>query len=197
MAKKRSITKLTKEMTKEQFEKFCQDLAIDYSETDYEYARLFYCNKLNISSTCYYRCLEYAVINNLVDDVVVAGIMYKSAYNQNAYFKKKEEEKGIISDVKAGGTSLAKYNRLYEERCMLIANTFTDQEVDDIAEEFATKKRMSKYKLAQKYDVSTRVIDYILERACKDKRIDPLTSAEVMNRGRIIKKRKALKFKDA
>ena len=196
--KKRSIRQLAKEMTLKEYEDFCLELATEYADTDYEFAKSYFCTKYNISQACYYKCLEYAVVNNLVDDIAVTGIMHKSAYNQNAYFKKKEEEEGNVTDKRIGGTSLAKYNRLYEERCILITNSFSEDEVDEIATAYAIEKRSSKYKLSVKYEVSTRVIDYSIERALKEDRLSPEIRAAVrLKLEKETKKTRPIKFKEA
>ena len=153
--KKRSYNALKNELeTTERFNDFAAEVANKYATTDLEYARKHICEDYGITSTCYYKLLEYAVVECLVDDVTVVNIMGKSANNQALYYEG------------SGGTSVAKYNRLYDARCKKIASKMPLSLVCELAKSFASgAKGTSKYRLACDNEISTRVIDYVLEMA--------------------------------
>lgn len=193
--KKRSLRNLLKEMTRQEFERFCSTLAEEYARTDYEYARKFFCNKYNITQACYYKCLEYAVVHNLVDDFNFSEIMHKSAYNQNAYYLNKMAREGKEIEKDLNISSIAKYNRLFEERCKFIANSWTLEMVDEIATKYANERKSSKYQLSIKNKVSPRVIDYVIERAVREKRISPQIIVSIIQRDQRTAKRNDTNFK--
>ena len=164
MGNMRNWTTLKKSRTEEELNEFCKRLALKYANSEHGYARSYFSEKYQITNSCYYKALEYAVVKNLVDDVTFAKMMNKSVANQNGHYKG------------AGKTSLSKYNRLYNERCKYIAYSLPEDKVRDIASDFTEKDGdkyiFSKYDLANCYEIAVRTEEFILLRAIVDNIID-------------------------
>ena len=165
--KRRSFTNLKKEMSLEQLNNFCKELAEEYATSDYEFARKFFCEKYSLTQSCYYKVLEYAVVNNLISDLTLADIMHKSATNQSTYYDG------------SGATSVAKYNRLYNKRCENIAAAFSEEKIRDIADDFLLK---SKYRVSIKHEISTKTVDFAIMRAVSENIVDDRTVAALESR---------------
>ena len=176
---RRSFSSLKKTLTLEEFEAFCKKITEEYAETGFDYARKFFCERYNITSPCYYRVMEYAVVNNLVEDLTITEIMQKSAFNQNLYYDG------------SGGTSLAKYNRLYDERCKNIAMEMNSEYVKNLVDEFIMNKRLTKYRLSCKYEIHTKTLDYVFEKAIEENLIDDDTKNALEDK--LLSKEKGIK----
>ena len=167
---KRTFSILKGEKTEIEFENFCATLAERYANSDLDYARAYFCNEYNISQSCYYKCLEYAVVHYLIDDVTFAKMEAKAAANQNRHFSG------------AGGTSLAKYKRLYGERCKEIASSLPEKTIKDIAEDFGYEPDINKYSFSQMYDIPQLAVDFALEKAIVENIVDDETVAFIEKR---------------
>lgn len=154
--KKRSFTQLQKTMSYNEFCKFCKKVTEEYAKSEAQFARTYFCEQYNISASCYYKVLEYAVVTNLVEDAIVTKMMNKAVTNQTLH------KEG------AGGSSLAKYSRMYEQRCEYIATTFPEDEVKKLAIDFADNTNISKEDFASSYGIARKVLELILERAIEN-----------------------------
>jgi len=163
MERKRSFTKLKKTMTYDEFNKLCKKITEEYANTEAQFARSYYCETYNISVSCYYKVLEYAVVTNLVEDVVVTKMMNKAISNQNLH------KNG------AGGSSIAKYARMYKKRCEHIAMTFPENEVKKFATEYGDNPDISKQDFASSYGVARKVLELLLVRAIEENIADDRT----------------------
>lgn len=163
MEKKRSFTQLKKSMTIDKFNKFCKKITEEYAKSEPHFARTYFTEHYNISTNCYYKLLEHAVVTNLVEDVVVSKMMNKAIKNQTAH------------NESAGATSVAKYARMYDQRCKYIANAFTDKEVIKVATDFGDNPDISKSDLASSYGVTRKVFELVLVRAIEENIADDRT----------------------
>jgi len=168
--RKRSFTQLKKNMSYEEFNKFCKRLTEEYAKSDAQFARTYFCEHYNISTSCYYKVLEHAVVTNLVEDIVVSKMMNKAVANQN------------LHKSGAGGSSLAKYARMYDQRCKYIANTFPKGEVEKFAIDFADNPDISKGDLAAAYGIARKVAELILVRAVEENIADDRTVIAIEER---------------
>lgn len=78
------------------FDEFCGRLAEEYANTGYEFARSYFCNKEQISPSCYYQCLYRAITNNLVIDSTVQRMELKATENETrhaGFFTKRTQRK--------------------------------------------------------------------------------------------------------
>lgn len=175
MEKKMSFKQLEKSLvTYDKFNKFCKKIAEEYANSEAQFARTYFTQHYNISVKCYYAVLEHAVVTNLVEDTVVIKMMNKSVSNQNLH------KNG------AGGSSIAKYARMYDQRCKFIANSFTDKEIKRMAIDFGDNPDISKADLAASYGISRKVLELVLIRAIEeniadDKTVDAIERRSINN----------------
>ena len=171
MAKRSSFKALKKSKSSEEFYGFCKTLAEEYAGSDYEFARKHFCQKYEITQNCYYKVLEEAVVKDLIDDMTIMCIMRKSSHNQDLYFEG------------SGGISMAKYIRLYDERCRYIANILPTETLEEIAKDFASgKKKTGIYWLSVKYEIPQKAIEYALYTAIGESVLDQETEQKVSDR---------------
>lgn len=154
--KKRSFSQLKKTMNYNEFCNFCKKITEQYANSEAQFARSYFTENYNISEACYYKILEYAVVTNLVEDVIVSKMMNKAVANQNMHSKG------------AGGSSIAKYARMYTQRCEYIAAAFSEENVKKLAMDFADNPDISKEDFAASYGVARKVIEIVLERAIEN-----------------------------
>lgn len=174
MEKKRSFTQLKKSMSCNEFNKFCKKLTEEYANSETQFARTYFTKYYNISVDCYYKVLEHAVVTNLVEDIVVTKMMNKAVANQNLH------KNG------AGGSSIAKYARMYDQRCKFIANSFTDKEIKRMAIDFGDNPDINKADLAASYGIARKVLELVLVRAIEeniadDKTVDAIERRSINN----------------
>lgn len=154
--KKRSFIQLKKLMRYDEFCKFCKKVTEEYANSEAQFARSYFTENYNVSENCYYKILEYAVVTNLVEDVIVNKMMNKAVANQN------------LHSQGAGGSSIAKYARMYTQRCEYIAASFSEEEVKKIAIDFADNPDISKEDFATSCGIARKVLEIILERAIEN-----------------------------
>lgn len=160
---KRNFTKLRNSMPFTEFDKFCKKVTTQYADSEPQYARTHFCKSYEITVSCFYKVLEYAVVQNLVDDETVRKMMQKAMQNQNLH------KNG------AGSSSVIKYARMYTKRYKYIAETMSVEEVRTLAIDFGDNPDITKAEFASAYGVSTKVIDYCLKRAIIEKIADDRT----------------------
>ena len=168
--KKRSFTQLKKQMSFKEFCDFCKSVTEDYANSEMHFARSYFCNNHNISPSCFYRVLEYAVITNLVDEITFSKMLDKAKANQKAH-----------SD-KAGGSSDVKFARMYTERCKFIATSIETSEVENLAKLYAHKYDLSKSEIAWNAGIPVKVLDYVLLRAIEECIVDDALFAAIEKR---------------
>ena len=156
MDKRRSFKELKNDCSYEGFCNFCKDVAERYATSEIEFARSYYCKTLNISESCFYKVLEFAVVMNLVSDKTFEKMRDKAVKNQKAHAPN------------AGITTLEKYGKMFEQRCQFIAYAIQVEEVRKFALEYIEKSTTPKKDLAEKYGYSPRVADILLIRSVEE-----------------------------
>lgn len=156
MDKRRSFTKLKNDCSYEGFCNFCKDVAERYANSEIEFARSYYCKTLNISESCFYKVLEFAVVMNLVSDKCFEKMKEKAVKNQK------------VHAPNAGITTLEKYGKMYEQRCQFIACAVQIEDIRKFALEYIEKSTTPKIQLAEKYGYSSRVADILLIRSVEE-----------------------------
>lgn len=150
---KRNFTQLRKSMDQERFASFCKKIATEYAKSEAKFARTYFTNAYNITGSCYDKVMEYAVVENLVEEVIVIKMMNKAIANQK------------LHGSNDGTTTRAKYARMYAKRCENIAKTFEKEEIKNIATDFAKSPSMTKRDFAASCGISRKVLELLLERA--------------------------------
>ena len=170
MDKKRSFTQIKKTMQLSEFEAFCKKLTEEYANSDAQFSRSYFCNRYNISESCYYKVMEFAVVMDLVSDSIVSKMLNKSMANQNLHL------------AGAGGSSIAKYARMYSARCEYIALSFIDDEVRKIAKDFVDNPDIPKQEIATMHGISKKVLDLLLVRGIEQCIVDDETVNKIEER---------------
>lgn len=176
--KKRNFEELRKSMSLKEFNKFCKKVTEEYANSEPQFARTYFCETYRITISCFYKILEYAVVENLVDDIVVQRMIKKAMTNQNAH------KNG------AGYSSIIKYTRMYQKRkrniaiapYKKIAREMSVETVRTIAVDFGDNPDITKKEFASAYGVHTKVIDFCLERAIEDNIADDKTVVAIEKR---------------
>lgn len=161
--RKRSFEQLKKSMLYNEFNNFCKKMTEEYANSEAQFARTYYTTKYNISISCYYKIIEYAIVTNLVNDAVVSKAMNKAVENQK------------LHNRNAGCRSIIKYSKMYSQRCEHIAISYTNDEIRKIATNFADNPDISKEDLAASYGISRKVFELVLIRAIEDNIVEDAT----------------------
>lgn len=151
--KGRNYSYLKKHMLPEEFKSFCTRIANQYGNSEQHFSYSYFCEKENIKKSCFYRIIEEAVVKNWVSEETVNKIEAKAFLNQKTHAQN------------AGESTLGRYARLRKKRNAYIISTYSNTEVEVIAKDFAENSEMSKKEFAQKYGISTVVLDALLKKA--------------------------------
>lgn len=144
----RTFTILKKQMDQEKFNDFCVTIVLEYANSPALYAAKYFCNRYDITKSCYQKIKDYVVVNNLINDTIVQLMIQKSIKNQMANCEK------------AGSSTIIKYERLMEER--------EKNKCKRIAELFAYNPTKSKKELASMMGITTREVDTLLLKAIEE-----------------------------
>lgn len=151
--KKRSFMQLRKGMDEEHLADFCKKVATEYAKSEAQFARTYFTNANDITVSCFDKVMEYAIVENLVEEVIVIKMMNKAIANQK------------LHGSNDGITTRAKYARMYAKRCENIAKTFAKEEIRNIATDFAKSPSMTKRDFAASCGIARKVLELLLERA--------------------------------
>lgn len=151
--KRRNYSYLKKNISSTEFKDFCRKIANQYANSEGHFSYSYFCEKENITKSCFYRVIEEAVIMNWVSEDTVNKIEAKSIFNQKYHAQN------------AGGTTLRKYAELRKKRNKYIISLYSNEEIKNIAKEFAENFEVTKKDFAKKYDISIVVLDTLLRKA--------------------------------
>ena len=143
--KRRNYSELEKTRNRKQMRAFVREVAEFYANTDNEISKPYITNYYQITDSCYYKILEYAVIWGVVDDVIVKRMEEKTSYNAQLH----------------SGTSYRtenKYSELRKLRREYAEFPFTKKEAKEITHLFVEEK-VSKEDLARKFCTTRSKID--------------------------------------
>lgn len=168
--KKRSFRDLSKSMTTIEIDNFCKRIAESYANSEAKFARTYFTEHEDISMSCFYKVLERAVILNLVSEKTVDKMERKAELNQLSHAKG------------AGMTTREKYSMLRKKRNEYIIFLYSDEEIKEIATDFANNRQITKIEFAEKYDVSIKVLDTLLKKAITENIVDDEIFAKIEER---------------
>ena len=143
--KRRNYSELEKTRNRKQMRAFVREVAEFYANTDNGISKPYITNYYQITDSCYYKILEYAVIWGVVDDVIVKRMEEKTSYNAQLH----------------SGTSYRtenKYSELRKLRREYAEFPFTKKEAKEITHLFVEEK-ISKEDLARKFCTTRSKID--------------------------------------
>ena len=143
--KRKNYSELEKTRNRRQMRAYVREVAEFYANTDNEISKPYITNYYQITDSCYYKILEYAVIWGVVDDVIVKRMEEKTSYNAQLH----------------SGTSYRtenKYSELRKLRREYAEFPFTKKEAKEITHLFVEEK-VSKEDLARKFCTTRSKID--------------------------------------
>ena len=143
--KRKNYSELEKTRNRRQMRAYVREVAEFYANTDNGISKPYITNYYQITDSCYYKILEYAVIWGVVDDVIVKRIKEKTSYNAQLHY----------------GTSYRtenKYSELRKLRREYAEFPFTKKEAKEITHLFVEEK-VSKEDLARKFCTTRSKID--------------------------------------
>ena len=79
--KRKNYSELEKTRNRRQMRAYVREVAEFYANTDNGISKPYITNYYQITDSCYYKILEYAVIWGVVDDVIVKRMEEKTSYN--------------------------------------------------------------------------------------------------------------------
>ena len=166
----RNFTNLKKNMSIEQLDKFCKNLSEEYARTPYCVSRSHFCNTYNITTSCYERVKEYAIVNCLVSDLTVEQMRDKAVANQQFHSQY------------AGTSTWEKFERLIEERNENMIKNIAKR----YATEFAYNPDISKEDLAVSHGMTLNSYEKCLvmaieENIADDKTVDAMEERSYKN----------------
>ena len=143
--KRKNYSELEKTRNRRQMRAYVREVAEFYANTDNGISKPYITNYYQITDSCYYKILEYAVIWGVVDDVIVKRMEEKTSYNAQLH----------------SGTSYRtenKYSELRKLRREYAEFPFTKKEAKEITHLFVEEK-ISKEDLARKFCTTRSKID--------------------------------------
>ena len=143
--KRKNYSELEKTRNRRQMRAFVREVAEFYANKDKGISKPYITNYYQITDSCYYKILEYAVIWGVVDDVIVKRMEEKTSYNAQLH----------------SGTSYRtenKYSELRKLRREYAEFPFTKKEAKEITHLFVEEK-ISKEDLARKFCTTRSKID--------------------------------------
>ena len=165
----RNITYLRKTLSLGDLYRLAKNLATDYANSVPEHSRSILMNKYNLTESAYYHLLEMAVTHYLVSDKTVQQMREKTLVNQSAHGNN-------------GDKSNTKYDVLEVRRREYSAIKKAD--IQHIAEYFANHPELSKKSVSMTFSfTSSKVLDQILLRACKELIVSDETFEKIKKRG--------------
>ena len=174
MNKKRTYKQLTKSMNLNDFNRLCKKVAEQYATSEERFSISYFSDMFNITKSAANNMIEYAIVNDLIEDYIVFKIRDKAVANQR------------LKCRGAGSSSEVKYARLYARRCKNIASLMPEKYVKEITLDFALNREVTKQTIATYYGISTKTLDFVLVRAIEkniadDTTVDMIEARSIMN----------------
>lgn len=143
--KRRNYSELEKTRNRKQMRAFVREVAEFYANTDNGISKPYITNYYQITDSCYYKILEYAVIWGVVDDVIVKRMEEKTCFNARLH-------SGSCYRTESKYAELRNLRKEYKRF------PFTKKEAKEITIAFA-KKKLTKAELAEKFCTTKSKID--------------------------------------
>ncbi len=165
----RNSKQLRKTMSLSELYRLSKNVATDYANSVPERARSILMEKYNITESTYYYLLEMAITHHLVSDKTVQMIREKILVNQSTHGNH-------------GNSSTNKYNLLEARRKDYSA--FKKSDIRYIAKYFAEHPEISKKSVSMTFSfTSSKILDQVLLRACKELIISDAIFEKIKRRG--------------
>jgi hypothetical protein len=143
--KRKNYSELEKTRNRRQMRAYVREVAEFYANTDNGISKPYITNYYQITDSCYYKILEYAVIWGVVDDVIVKRMEEKTSYNAQLHSGTSYRTENKYSELK-------KLRREYAEF------PFSRKEAKEITHLFI-EERINKENLARKFCTTKSKID--------------------------------------
>lgn len=143
--KRKNFTEISKTKNRRQIRAFVRQVAEFYANTDNGISKPYITNYYQITDSCYYKVLEYAVIWGVVNDTIVKRMEEKTCYNARLHSGTSYRTENKYSELK-------KLRREYAEF------PFSRKEAKEITMLF-TEKKFTKEELAKMYCTTKSKID--------------------------------------
>ena len=168
--KGRSFKALKDSMEEIKFQQLCKKIAEEYANSACEFARSYFLKQYGINQECYYKVLNTAVIEGIVDDDIVEKMELKALANQKAHA------------VNAGLSTRKHYNKLRRLRQEnMEVSQFCDEQIKQWATEFAYSP-LSISEFAKERNVTARIFSLLLEKAVEEVIVDDMIYQKLRNR---------------
>ena len=95
----RTYSYLEKTMNEQELDKFACDIATSYATSEGQYSRRYYTKIYNITSDCFYKLLERAIVRDLVLDEIVDKMRQKAYKNSNTKSMEKSGKNTVTSHI--------------------------------------------------------------------------------------------------
>lgn len=165
----RTSKQLRKNRPLSELYRLSKNIATDYANTTNIHARSILAEKHNVSESTFYTLLDMAITHHLVSDQTVELIREKALANQQAHGN-------------SGYSSTNKYNMLEAKRKDYSA--FSKADIRYIAKYFAEHPEISKKSVSMTFSfTSSKVLDQVLLRACKELIISDAVFEAIRKRG--------------
>ena len=165
----RNSKQLRKNRPLSELYRLSKNIATDYANTTPERARSILMDKYDVSESTFYTLLDMAITHHLVSDKTVELIREKTLSNQNAHGNN-------------GTSSINKHNMLVSKRNNYSA--FSKADIRYIAKFFAEHPEISKKSVSMTFSfTSSKVLDQVLLRACKELIISDAVFEAIRKRG--------------
>lgn len=157
---KRNMTTLKKTLSIEEMDALAVKVTMEYVKSSNEFARTYFCDKYGLTSSAFYKLLEYAVVIGLVEEKVIDKMEEKAITNSKLHAEG------------AGAATKIKYAKLRMQRIENFLESLEKEEIKEMAEFFAETIEATKGDAAACYQVSLREFDFVLRKAIVDGIVD-------------------------
>lgn len=127
-----------------------KQIMVEYANSDFEHASSFFCNKYDISKSIFYKLRDYAVIFCIIDEETCKQVKRKTIEN----YKRNNPNGSTKGPVDH-------FSELCVKRQQFL-NTFTDNEIKDIAYKYA--EGVSTKNIAFAYDIGEYGVKMLLKK---------------------------------
>ncbi len=171
----RTYSYLEKTMNEQELDKFACDIATSYATSEGQYSRRYYTKIYNITSDCFYKLLERAIVRDLVLDEIVDKMRQKAYKNSNTKSMEKSGKNTVTSHIH--------YAKMIGERKWFkFLRDFPKNEKIEITTYFAEHFETSKSECAKKFNISNVSLDKIIENTLIENYVDDEIFSKIRTR---------------
>ena len=159
----KNFTAKKKELSPEGLNHFVKRIATQYANSDGQFSATYFTKAEGITSSCFYRVLDEAVIRNLVSEEIVEKMEQKAISNQQRHCEE------------AGSRTILHYNDLRMKRREYIIKNLSISEKISIAEYVTMNLDKNLGEIARDYDMNPLTLKKILREVF----VNPNTDEEI------------------